>query len=88
MAAVNTNQRALQKKIDTAVANVIKLKRRRVRIAASVKNLKAAVAGECDVTTDMIEEAVVLLRFYAARLAKLRDKNQDFVDANAVSVDD
>lgn len=75
--------RNIEKKVELAKANVIKLKRRRVRIAKCVKAITEAIDGDEGITADLMEEARTLLKLYARRLGKLRDKNQKVIDDNA-----
>lgn len=69
-------EKATAIRIELAKANVVKITRRRKRIAKAIKALEA----ETGMDEDVKAETVKLLRLYARRIGKLRKKNQKVVD--------
>lgn len=76
MARPSAAEKSTAIRIELAKANVVKITRRRKRIAKAIKALEA----ETEMDEDVKAETVKLLRLYARRIGKLREKNQKVVD--------
>jgi hypothetical protein len=76
MARPTAAEKSTAIRIELAKANVVKITRKRKRIAKAIKALEA----ETGMDEDVKAETVKLLRLYARRIGKLREKNQKVVD--------
>lgn len=76
MARPTAAEKSTAIRIELAKANVVKITRKRKRIAKAIKALEA----ETSMDEDVKAETVKLLRLYARRIGKLREKNQKVVD--------
>jgi hypothetical protein len=81
-----TRKTNIEARVELATNNIRLLKKRRVRIAATVKEITSVLEGTEDPTTEMLEEAKALLVKYARRLGKAKAKNQKILDENAADI--